>query len=86
MGGGEWEEGKKGRSCLPNLNLFDHVLYVIYFVLYPKGIIFSKTPSLKSKIITPSTKEKIVISKLLTYRLRRRHTVRSNLAGNSTSS
>ena len=34
-GGGGEEEGKKGRSCLPNLNLFDCLLYVVGFVLCP---------------------------------------------------
>ena len=34
-GGGGEEEGKKGRSCLPNLNVLDHVLYIMDFVLHP---------------------------------------------------
>ena len=35
LGGGGQNKGKKGRGCLPNLNLFDHALYVVGFVLYP---------------------------------------------------
>ena len=69
--GGRRKE-KRVRSCLPNLNLFDRIdrLWTLSLPQVPKRIILSKMPSLNSKIITPSKKEKIVISNWLTYPLR----------------
>ena len=32
---GKRRKEKRGRSCLPNLNLLYRVLYVVDFVLYP---------------------------------------------------
>ena len=36
-GEGKRRKEKKGKSCLPNLNLLDCVLYVVDFFLYPRA-------------------------------------------------